>query len=117
MGDLSEHFSASEFKDKRTGAERRPPCRLLVALEFLRRDVNRPLLIVSGYRSPETNRAVGGATSSRHLLGDAVDIPAGYATLQQAEAAGFVGIGTRGGWVIHVDVRPGGPARWTYDGA
>lgn len=114
MGDLTAHFSASEFVDRRNGRLVGPTCRLLASLELLRHLVGRPLTIVSGYRSPETNREVGGAADSRHLHGDAADIPEGYATLAQAEAAGFTGIGTKGRWAIHVDVRPGGPARWTY---
>ena len=33
-----------------------------------------PIVITSGYRSPEVNRCVGGAHSSNHLTGCAVDI-------------------------------------------
>ena len=33
-----------------------------------------PIIINSGFRSPEVNRAVGGATLSNHLTGCAVDI-------------------------------------------
>ena len=33
-----------------------------------------PIIISSGYRSPEVNRCVGGAHSSNHLTGCAVDI-------------------------------------------
>ena len=33
-----------------------------------------PIIITSGYRSPEVNRCVGGAYSSNHLTGCAVDI-------------------------------------------
>ena len=33
-----------------------------------------PVIITSGYRSPDVNRAVGGAYSSNHLTGCAVDI-------------------------------------------
>ena len=114
MGDLTTHFSRAEFRDKRANAYRDPPCRLLVVLELLRAEIGRPLVIVSGYRTAATNRAVGGARESRHLLADAVDIPAGYATVAQAAAAGAVGIGSRDGWAVHLDVRPGAPARWTY---
>ena len=46
-------------------------------------------------------------------MGDAADIPEGYATVDQAVAAGFTGIGSKGRWAIHVDTRPS-PARWTY---
>ena len=34
----------------------------------------KPIVINSGYRSPELNRKVGGATNSNHLTGCAVDI-------------------------------------------
>jgi uncharacterized protein YcbK (DUF882 family) len=114
VGDLTPHFSQSEFRDKRAGVSVDVPVRLLGALEHLRGQVGRPIVIVSGYRTLDTNRAVGGAPASRHLVGDAVDIPPGIATVDQAEAAGFVGIGSSGPWAIHVDVRPGPPARWTY---
>lgn len=35
-----------------------------------------PMSINSGYRTPAHNASVGGATFSRHMYGDAVDIPA-----------------------------------------
>jgi len=35
-----------------------------------------PLVLTSTYRSPEYNAAIGGATFSRHMYGDAVDIRA-----------------------------------------
>lgn len=108
------HFSWNELG--RPPLALRPASRRLAAalerLRSLRGD--RPLTIVSAYRSASRNAAVGGAPRSRHLVGDAADIPRGYATTRQAAAAGFVGIGSLNGWAIHVDVRPGPPARWTY---
>lgn len=74
----------------------------------------RPIPIVSGYRTPDTNRAVGGAPSSRHLQGDAADIPAGLVTEIDALRAGATGIGLSGHWVTHVDVRPGAVTVWRY---
>ncbi|MDB9494213.1 D-Ala-D-Ala carboxypeptidase family metallohydrolase [Spirulina major CS-329] len=35
--------------------------------------VNRPFLITSWYRPPHINRAVGGVSNSRHIVGDAID--------------------------------------------
>jgi hypothetical protein len=44
----------------------------------------------------------------------ASDIPPGLVSFEQAHAAGFTGIGTKGKWVIHVDVRDGALRHWTY---
>lgn len=113
MGDLTAHFSSREFACRHCGAER-VSCELLAGLEELRRIIgNRPIRIVSGHRCPRHNRAVGGAARSRHVIGDAADLEQRVATPEQARRAGFRGIGTRGPWVVHVDMRPE-PATWTY---
>ena len=39
-----------------------------------REEAEEPIVITSGYRSPEVNRAVGGSPTSNHLSGCAVDI-------------------------------------------
>lgn len=114
MGDLSPHFSRREF-DCRDGSRANPDQGLVEALERLRAICgDRPLTIVSGYRSPAWNKRVGGAKRSQHLVNRAADIPPGYATVAQARRAGFTGIGSSGGWAVHVDVRRTGIARWTY---
>lgn len=116
MGDLSPHFSRREFtsRDGSPHPELEVLLRLVAHLEVLRCICgSRPLRILSGYRSPAHNLAVGGARNSRHVVGDAADIPSGYATVAQAERAGFRGIGRRGRWATHVDLRPT-PARWVY---
>ena len=80
---LTPHFSLRE-----TGIENVPNeeqvnnlKRLCGWLEQLRRRWNNlygegddPIIINSGFRSPEVNKAVGGATLSNHLTGCAVDI-------------------------------------------
>lgn len=76
--------------------------------------IERPLPIVSGYRCAIHNRAVGGAPRSQHRLGTAADVPEGLVTVEQALMAGFRGIGSRGIWAVHLDVRPGRLARWRY---
>jgi len=51
---------------------------------------------------------------SQHTFGRAADIPKGVATLRQALEAGARGVGVHDGWAVHVDVRPGDVAVWTY---
>lgn len=114
MGDLSAHFSTHEFVDARTGHAFPPPAKLVQVLEAIRALRGGPLAIVSGHRCCGTNAAVGGANASRHIAGDAADIPSGRARPAEAWAAGAVGIGVKSGWVIHVDVRPGPRVRWEY---
>jgi len=70
---IAAYFSLYEFEC--------PCCRqvmlspdLLARLNHLRRVVNRPIYINSGYRCPEENHRVGGAPGSYHLLGMAADI-------------------------------------------
>lgn len=119
MGDLSPHFSRREFACKGSQRAGHPPhsvkvsAHLVQHLERLRAIVGRPLPIVSGHRCPWWNQRVGGASRSQHLYGTAADIPRGYATVDQAERAGFTGIGHKDGWAVHVDVRPA-RARWRY---
>ena len=48
--------------------------RLCEWLEVLRNKIGHPIVINSGYRSPQLNRKVGGASASNHLTGCAVDI-------------------------------------------
>lgn len=116
MGDLSAHFDSSEFRCKGTrhSAHAAVSPDLVAKLERLRAiKGGRPLTIVSGVRCATHNRAVGGARASQHLRGTAADIPKGYATVAEAERAGFTGIGSSGPWAVHVDVRPT-RARWRY---
>ena len=85
---LSEHFTLGEFCKTKTGIENVPNeaqvenlKRLCRWLEQLRRrwnnlygEGNDPIIINSGFRSPEVNKAVGGVPTSNHLTGCAVDI-------------------------------------------
>ncbi|MDO5757292.1 MAG: D-Ala-D-Ala carboxypeptidase family metallohydrolase [Rhodobacterales bacterium] len=77
-------------------------------LQALRTALAVPMIVNSGYRSPEHNKRVGGAAQSMHLEGKAFDIsmanhdPTSFITA--ARAAGFRGIGTypRSNF-IHID--------------
>ncbi len=76
MGDLSEHFSADEFRCKCCGDL---PCgdnleRLVMMLETVRERYGRPMVIVSGYRCPKHNAEVGGVPNSYHTQCLAADI-------------------------------------------
>ena len=85
---LSEHFTLRELTKTKTGIENVPNeaqvnnlKRLCGWLERLRKRWNDlygegddPIIINSGFRSPEVNKAVGGVPTSNHLTGCAVDI-------------------------------------------
>ena len=46
-------------------------------LDPLREKYGKPIVVNSGYRCPRHNLAVGGATQSQHMKGEAADITAG----------------------------------------
>jgi hypothetical protein len=84
MGDLTEHFSESEFREKRGIIPRallpRVPenlrCnirRVAELLQAVRYVCGKPIIIHAGYRSPVHNAKVGGAANSHHTIGAAVD--------------------------------------------
>ena len=114
MGDLSAHFSRSEFRCRHCAGLVGPDPQLVVVLEGIRAVTGHPLVVISGYRCPTHNRAVGGASGSQHVRGRAADIGQGRVTLAGARSLGAVGVGIQNGWAVHVDVRTGGPAVWSY---
>ena len=87
---LSQHFTLGELcKTSVKTADGNIPSRVHIEnlkrvcgwLEMLRDEYNRrygegnnPIIINSGYRSPQVNKAVGGVATSNHLTGCAVDI-------------------------------------------
>jgi zinc D-Ala-D-Ala carboxypeptidase len=84
---LTEHFTLEEFIDSQTAArkglnnvpalgspERANLTRTAETMEKVRALLgDKPILISSGYRSPQVNAAVGGSKSSAHMSGLAVD--------------------------------------------
>jgi uncharacterized protein YcbK (DUF882 family) len=120
MGDLSEHFSVAEFRCKGFGHRGHPSHvtkvdhGLVELLELIRAERNEPLHIVSGHRCSWWNSRVGGARHSRHLVGDAADIPPGWVQPARAHLLGAWGVGQKNGWAVHVD-RRGWRADWSYD--
>lgn len=83
---LSEHFHLSEMLASETAEQRHIPNtprkdhimamqNLAVrCLEPTRQHFGLPIQITSGFRSPDLNKAVKGATNSQHLEGEAADI-------------------------------------------
>ena len=89
---LSPHFSLSEFESSATATAKgidntlkhsdidhsriidnlRRLCQEV--LEQLRRHLDRPVVISSGYRSKKLNQLVGGVRTSQHMTGEAADI-------------------------------------------
>lgn len=83
MTRISEHFTLSEFAVSRSHPELVEPVPVqyeanvdaLVTgiLEPIRRLIGVPMTILSGYRSPALNAAVGGSDTSQHLTASAAD--------------------------------------------
>lgn len=99
---------------------------LLGPLDDLREICGFPFIVNSGYRCERHNRVVKGATNSRHLYGDAVDIGCdartGRVIVEEALKMGvFTGIGVNlkgGNRFVHLDTRPLDPDTfpfmWSY---
>lgn len=90
------NFKPSEFACKSTG-KLKIAIPLVNALQTMRREINKPFMVVSGYRSPEHNAKVGGAKHSKHMEGTAVDISMvghdPHLFERVARRAGFLGFG------------------------
>ena len=80
---LSEHFTLGEFTKSNSHPEvYNIPSHEAIAnltnlcgwLEVLRKRYGAPIIINSGYRSPQLNKKIGGVPTSNHLTGCAVDI-------------------------------------------
>ena len=79
---LSEHFTLGEMTVSNHKEVYNIPSHEAIAnltnlskwLEVLRERAGAPIIINSGYRSPQLNRKIGGAANSNHLTGCAVDI-------------------------------------------
>jgi hypothetical protein len=79
---LSKHFTLDEMTTTSRTAANDPNEQQIIALtalcanvlEPIRNHFGKPVTILSGFRSEEVNRLVGGAKTSQHLRGEAADI-------------------------------------------
>jgi uncharacterized protein YcbK (DUF882 family) len=89
-------------------------------LQAIRDAIGKPIIINSGYRSPEHNKKVGGAVNSFHVKGMAVDFRVNgmsqqdlFNKVEELIKSGAIiqgGLGLYSSWV-HYDIR-GIKARW-----
>ena len=114
-------FKLSEFDSPdRPGSGELMEHEVVQALDIARDIYGDPMILSSGFRSIEANRACGGSPKSSHLLGWAVDIAITnsrrrFLLLEALLDAGFNRIGVSEDF-IHVDMDPNKTpnALWTY---
>lgn len=107
---ISEHFKVKEYACKDGSQVVFVDEKLRLMLEALRSKIGKPVIITSGYRTPEWNKKCGGAKYSYHMRGMAADIkvngmtPKELAKELEKIAGDECGIIVYKSWV-HFDVR------------
>ncbi|MGR6533137.1 D-Ala-D-Ala carboxypeptidase family metallohydrolase [Brevundimonas sp. RM1] len=123
---LSDHFSLAELTVSATAARKGisnvPPPLVLDTLVLTADRMEKvrallgdhPIIVLSGYRSPAVNAAVGGSKSSAHMTGHAVDFicprfgtPAQVAAHLAKHLTGFDQLIEEFGEWVHVGFGPG----------
>lgn len=105
---LSPHFVVKEFACK-DGCDRvLIDSDLVLILEKIRTFLNRPVHVLSGYRTESYNYKVDGAKDSYHLKGRAADISVSKISMQKVAIAAAM-FGAKGVIVyknfVHIDTR------------
>lgn len=125
---LTENFSLREFRCK-DGSDVPEDLienvqELADNLQVLREHIDLPIVVISGYRSPEYNKKIGGARRSQHMSAKAADIIVRDMTPKEVKEvivqlikdgkmkSGGIGLYTT---FTHYDVR-GRNARWYGSG-
>lgn len=122
MGDIGKYFDRKEFACKCGCGLDAVNDKLVFVLDEIRGFWCHPLVVTSGCRCGNHNRAVGGSKDSSHLIGLAVDIKISssadrYIVIAIAIRQGIrrIGIGGTGKGFMHLDVDPSLPdAVWSY---
>lgn len=72
---ISKHFKVREFAQKDFRCDKIiVDTELIDVLEDIRAHFNKPVIVTSGYRTPEYNTKIGGVKNSQHTKGTAADI-------------------------------------------
>lgn len=109
---LTKHFKVKEFACRSGSQVVFIDDYLYSVLEILRNKLGKPVIITSGYRTPEWNAKCGGAKYSYHMRGMAADIRVnGISPKELAKKLNEIvpdecGIIVYSNWV-HFDVRTG----------
>ena len=107
---VGKHFKVREFACKDGSQAVFIDTHLVAILDILRNKIGKPVIITSGYRTPEWNTKCGGAKYSYHMRGMAADIRINKMTPKQVASIlnGIIpnecGIIVYSGW-IHIDTR------------
>lgn len=107
---VGKHFKVREFACKDGSQAVFIDTHLVAILDILRNKIGKPVIITSGYRTPEWNTKCGGAKYSYHMRGMAADIRVNEMTPKQVASIlnGIIpnecGIIVYSGW-IHIDTR------------
>ena len=93
-----EFFSVQELRCKGTD-EINMDVQFMKKLEALRKELNQPMIVTSGYRHAAYNQVVGGVRNSPHIYGKAVDIAChgkkAYNIIRLGMKYSFTGIGVK----------------------
>lgn len=114
---MFKYFTLQEFACQHTG-ENEMNTAFIEKLDLLRRNCGFPLVITSGYRSPDHPLEVVKEKGGMHTKGIAADLRVRGGVqrsklVREAIKLGFSGIGV-GKSYCHVDGRAGAPVMWTY---
>lgn len=126
---MTQHFTLEDLADSpeaaRLGILNHPPAalypnllRLSEGLERVRAMVGEPIIILSGYRCPALNKAIGGSKHSAHMDGLAADIRASGVqakTLAKTLTCNPAGIGFDQLILEHPDSPAGGWVHIAFD--
>lgn len=80
---VGQHFKVREFACRDGSQVVFIDSHLVAILDILRCEVEKPVIITSGYRTPEWNKKCNGAKYSYHMRGMAADIRVGGMTAKE----------------------------------